>query len=30
MGHSDTKTTEIDLQVVGEEKRKLVDDAWEG
>ncbi|MCG7977436.1 MAG: site-specific integrase [Candidatus Thiodiazotropha endolucinida] len=30
MGHSDTKTTEIYLQVVGEEKRKLVEDAWEG
>jgi hypothetical protein len=30
MGHSDTKTTEIDLQVVAEEKRTLVDDAWEG
>jgi integrase len=30
MGHSDTKTTEIYLQVVGEEKRQLVTDAWEG
>ncbi|MCU7844700.1 MAG: site-specific integrase [Candidatus Thiodiazotropha sp. (ex Monitilora ramsayi)] len=30
MGHSDTKTTEIYLQVVGEEKRQLVADAWEG
>ncbi|MCG7865861.1 MAG: site-specific integrase [Candidatus Thiodiazotropha taylori] len=30
MGHSDTKTTEIYLQVVGEEKRQLVEDAWEG
>lgn len=30
MGHSDTKTTEIYLQVVGEEKRKLVEYAWEG
>jgi integrase len=30
MGHSDTKTTEIYLQVVGEEKHQLVEDAWEG
>jgi integrase/recombinase XerD len=30
MGHSDTKTTEIYLQVVGEEKSQLVADAWEG
>jgi integrase/recombinase XerD len=30
MGHSDTKTTEIYLQVVGEEKRQLVADAWAG
>lgn len=30
MGHTDTKTTEIYLQVVGEEKRQLVTDAWEG
>ncbi|MES9862280.1 MAG: site-specific integrase [Candidatus Thiodiazotropha sp. LLP2] len=30
MGHSDTKTTEIYLQVVGEEKCQLVEDAWEG
>lgn len=29
MGHSDTKTTEIYLQVVGEEKSQLVADAWE-
>lgn len=29
MGHSSTKTTEIYLQVVNEEKRKLVLDAWE-
>jgi integrase len=29
MGHSSTKTTEIYLQVVGDEKRKLVLDAWE-
>ena len=29
MGHSSTKTTEIYLQVIGEEKRKLVLDAWE-
>ncbi len=29
MGHSSTKTTEIYLQFVGEEKRKLVLDAWE-
>ncbi len=29
MGHSSTKTTEIYLQVVGNEKRKLVLDAWE-
>ncbi|MEW8288513.1 MAG: site-specific integrase [Candidatus Thiodiazotropha endolucinida] len=29
MGHSDTKTTEIYLQVVGEEKRQLGEDAWE-
>ncbi|NOR23409.1 MAG: tyrosine-type recombinase/integrase [Desulforhopalus sp.] len=28
MGHSSTKTTEIYLQVVGEEKRQLVLDAW--
>jgi integrase len=30
MGHSDSKTTEIYLQVVGQEKRQLVADAWEG
>jgi integrase len=30
MGHSDTKTTEIYLQVVGEEKRQMVSEAWEG
>jgi site-specific recombinase XerD len=30
MGHSDSKITEIYLQVVGEEKRQLVTDAWEG
>ncbi len=30
MGHSDSKTTEIYLQVVGSEKRQLVADAWEG
>jgi integrase len=30
MGHTDSKTTEIYLQVVGEEKRQLVTDAWEG
>jgi len=30
MGHSDTKTTEVYLQVVGEEKRQLIEDAWEG
>jgi hypothetical protein len=30
MGHSDTKTTEIYLQVVREEKRQWVADAWEG
>lgn len=29
MGHSSTKTTEIYLQVVSEEKRKMVLDAWE-
>jgi integrase/recombinase XerD len=29
MGHSSTKTTEIYLQVIGEDKRKLVLDAWE-
>jgi len=28
MGHSSTKTTEIYLQFVGEEKRKLVMEAW--
>jgi len=28
MGHSSTKTTEIYQQVIGEEKRKLVLDAW--
>ena len=30
MGHTDSKTTEIYLQVVGQEKRQLVADAWEG
>jgi integrase/recombinase XerD len=30
MGHSDSKITEIYLQVVGQEKRQLVADAWEG
>jgi integrase len=30
MGHSDTKTTEIYTQVVGEEKSKMVAEAWEG
>jgi integrase len=30
MGHSSSKTTEIYLQVVSEEKRKLILDAWEG
>ena len=30
MGHTDTKTTEIYLQVIDEEKRKMVVDAWEG
>jgi len=29
MGHTDTKTTEIYLQVTGEEKRQMVVDAWE-
>jgi len=29
IGHSDTKTTEIYLQVVGEEKRQMVMDAWQ-
>lgn len=29
MGHSSTKTTEIYLSFVGEEKKKLVLDAWE-
>jgi len=29
MGHSSTKTTEIYLRFVGDEKRKLVLDAWE-
>lgn len=28
MGHSDTKTTEVYLQVVGEEKHQMVIDAW--
>lgn len=28
MGHSSTKTTEIYLQAIGEEKRQLVLDAW--
>jgi len=28
MGHSDSKTTEIYLQVTGEEKHKMVIDAW--
>ena len=30
MGHTDTKTTEIYLQVTGEEKRQMVVDAWDG
>jgi integrase/recombinase XerD len=30
MGHTDAKTTEVYLQVVGEEKRQMVSDAWEG
>ncbi len=30
MGHSDSKTTEIYLQVVGEEKSRMVAEAWEG
>jgi len=30
MGHTDTKTTEIYLQVAGEEERQVVTDAWEG
>lgn len=30
MGHSDTKSTEIYTQVVGEEKNKMVAEAWEG
>jgi integrase len=30
MGHSDTKSTEIYTQVVGEEKSKMVAEAWEG
>ncbi|WXG55641.1 MAG: tyrosine-type recombinase/integrase [Candidatus Sedimenticola sp. (ex Thyasira tokunagai)] len=29
MGHSDTKTTEIYLQAIGDEKRKLVMQAWD-
>ncbi len=29
MGHSDTKTTEIYLQVVGDEKRQIVTEAWD-
>ena len=29
MGHSSTKTTEIYLQVVGEERHKMVLDAWD-
>jgi len=29
MGHSDSKTTEIYLQVVDEEKHNLVMEAWE-
>jgi hypothetical protein len=29
MGHTSTKTTEIYLQAIGEEKRKLVLDAWD-
>lgn len=28
LGHSDVKTTEIYLQVMGEEKRNLVMKAW--
>jgi hypothetical protein len=30
MGHSDSKTTEIYLQMEGEEKRQMVPDAWKG
>ncbi|MDX2508669.1 MAG: hypothetical protein QNK28_03870 [Desulfobacterales bacterium] len=29
LGHSDAKTTEIYLQVMGEEKRNLVMKAWD-
>lgn len=29
MGHTDHSTTEIYLQVVGEEKRKMIVEAWE-
>jgi len=29
MGHTSPKTTEIYLQVVGEEKRQMVNDAWD-
>ena len=28
MGHTRTETTEIYLQAIGQEKRKLVMDAW--
>ncbi len=30
MGHSDSKVTEVYLQVIGEEKHKMVIDAWGG
>ena len=29
MGHSDTKTTEIYLQAIGEERRSMVMQAWD-
>jgi len=29
LGHSDTKTTEIYLQAIGDEKRQLVMQAWQ-
>ena len=29
MGHASTKVTEIDLQMIGEEQRRLVMEAWE-
>ena len=30
MGHTDSKITEVYLQILGEERRQLIADAWEG